>query len=256
MVETDLVDDDVAGLDAEMLRERALEADRDVAEADRAVAGVEQRPCHDSDRVREVDDPRVRGGELPHALRDLEHDRHRTQRLPKAAGAGGLLADAAARERDGLVREARGLAADPDLEEDEVGAVEGAVELAGHDQLAFEALPLEHPLSEAADDLAPLRVDVVQDELPDADLVALAREPGDELRRVRRPAAYDRDLHPFTPVSVTPSTKALCARKKRTITGSITRIVAAMTRFHCTWCSDRNCESPIWTTQLSGFSPT
>ena len=140
--------------------------------------------------------------------------------------------------------------------EDEVGAVEGAVELAGDGQLALEALPLEHPRGEAADDLTPLRIDVVQDELPHADLVALAREPRDELGRVRRPAADDRDLHPFTPVSVTPSTKAFCARKKRTITGSITRMVAAMTRFHCTWCSERNCESPIWTTQLSGFSPT
>ena len=243
-------------LEPEVLRERALEADRDVAEADGAVAGVEQRARDDPDRVREVDDPRVRGGELPHALGDLEHDRHGAQRLREAAGAGRLLADAAAGERHGLVREPRGLAADPDLEEDEVGAVEGAVELAGDVERAFEALPLEHPPSEPADDLAPLGVDVVQDELPHTDPVALAREPRDELRRVRRAAADDRDLHPFTPVSVTPSTKARCARKKRMITGSITRIVAAMTRFHCTWCSERNWESPIWTTQLSGFSPT
>ena len=121
---------------------------------------------------------------------------------------------------------------------------------------AVKALALEHPRGEPADDVPPLGVDVVQDELADADLVVLAREPRDELRRVRRAAADDRDLHPFTPVRVTPSTKARCARKKRMITGSITRIVAAMTRFHCTWCSERNWESPIETTQLSGFSPT
>ena len=36
-----------------------LEADRHVAEADRAVAGVEQRARDDPDRVREVDDPRA-----------------------------------------------------------------------------------------------------------------------------------------------------------------------------------------------------
>ena len=43
VVEPDLVDDNGRGLDPEQPRERALEADRDVAEADRAVAGVEQR---------------------------------------------------------------------------------------------------------------------------------------------------------------------------------------------------------------------
>ena len=48
VVEADLVDDDPLGLDAEALRERALEADRDVAEADRAMTGVEQRPGDDA----------------------------------------------------------------------------------------------------------------------------------------------------------------------------------------------------------------
>ena len=256
VIQAHLVDDDLVRLEPEMLRERALEADRHVAETDRAVAGVEQRAGDDPDRVREVDDPRVRGGELLHALRDLEHDGHGAQRFREAAGAGRLLADAAAGERHRLVREPRRLAADPDLDEDEVGAVEGAVELAGDLERAVEALAFEHPRGEPADDVPPLGVDVVQDELPDADPLVLAREPRHELRRVRRAAADDRDLHPFTPVRVTPSTKARWARKKRMITGSITRIVAAMTRFHCTWCSERNWESPIWTTQLSGFSPT
>ena len=42
VVEPDLVDDDAARLDPEPAREAALEADRDVAEADGAVAAVEQ----------------------------------------------------------------------------------------------------------------------------------------------------------------------------------------------------------------------
>ena len=63
----------------------------------------------------------------------------------------------------------------------------------------------------------------------------LARQPGDELGRVGRAAADDRDLHPFTPVKVTPSTNAFCARKKMTITGAMKSSVAAMVRFHCTW---------------------
>src|SRR5581483_8003453 len=60
---------------------------------------------------------------------------------------------------------------------------------------------------------------------------------------------------PFTPVSVTPSTNAFCARKKTTITGAITSSVAAIVRFHCTWWSDRNSDSPIDSTQLFGVSP-
>ena len=167
VIQAHLVDDHLVRLEPEVLRERALEADRHVAETDGAVACVEQRAGDDPDRVREVDDPRVRGGELLDALGDLEHDGHGAQRFREAAGAGRLLADAAAGKRHRLVREPRRLAADPDLDEDEVGAVERAVELAGDLERAVEALALEHPRGEPADDVPPLGVDVVQDELPD-----------------------------------------------------------------------------------------
>ena len=60
MVEAHLVDDDALRRDAEQRRETALEPDRDVAEADGAMPCVEQRARDDADRVREVDDPRVR----------------------------------------------------------------------------------------------------------------------------------------------------------------------------------------------------
>ncbi len=169
------------------------------------------------------------------ALGDLEHDRDGAQRLRQAAGAGRLLADAAAGERHGLVREPRLLAADADLDEDEVGAFDSAVEVVRDDELPLEALPLEHPRCHLTDDPAPLGVDVVQDELVDVDPGSLPRQPGDELGRVGRAAADDRDLHPFTPVSVTPSTNARCARKKRRTTGAMTISVAAIVRFHCTW---------------------
>ena len=128
------------------------------------MTGVEKRPGNDPDRVREVDDPRAGRCELARPLGDLEDDRHRPQRLGEAAGPGRLLADAAARERQRLVLEARRLAADADLDEDEVGAVQRTVEVAGQLEAAGEALPLEHPPGEAADDLEPLRVDVVQRE--------------------------------------------------------------------------------------------
>ena len=86
----------------------------------RAMAGVDQRLGHDPDRVGEVDDPglgcRVPAGQL----RELEHDRHGAQRLGKSAGAGRLLADGAEPEGERLVQEARRLAADPQLDQDEV----------------------------------------------------------------------------------------------------------------------------------------
>ena len=84
VVEADLVDQDPLGLDAEQLRGGALEPDRDVAEPDGAVAGVEQAARDDPDRVREVDDPGVVGGQLAHAGGDLEHDRNGAQRLRRA----------------------------------------------------------------------------------------------------------------------------------------------------------------------------
>ena len=91
--------------------------------------GVEQRARDDPDRVGEVDDPGVGPGELADPLGDLEHDRHGAHRLRETARAGRLLADAAARKRGGLVLQARRLAADPDLDEDEVGVLDRLVEL-------------------------------------------------------------------------------------------------------------------------------
>src|SRR5207244_13121036 len=206
--------------------------------------------------IREVDDPRLRRCELARTLCDAEHDRHRSQRLAQAACAGRLLPDATAGERHGLVRQPGLLPADADLDQDEVGPVERAVELVRHRQRSVVALLFQHPRREPADDLAALRIDVLEHELAYADPVAVARQPGDELRRVGRPAADHGDLHPFTPVRVTPSTNTFCARKKRTITGAITSRVAAIVRFHWTWCSDRNSERPIESTQWWGVSPT
>ena len=121
MVEPDVVDEDALRRDSEQPGDLALDADRDVAEPDRAVPGVEERTGDDPDWVREVDDPGVRCGEGADALGDLEHDRHRAHRLGEAARAGRLLADAAAGERDRLVAQPRRLAADAELEEDEGG---------------------------------------------------------------------------------------------------------------------------------------
>jgi hypothetical protein len=235
VVQADLVDRHAPRCDAEQPRDLALEADRDVAEPDGAVAVVEQRARDDPDRVGEVDDPRPVGGQLPRAAGDVQDHRDRAQRLRQATRARGLLADAAAGERQRLVAQPRRLAADADLDEHRVGAVQRAVELAGDGERAREALALEHPAGEGADDLAALGVDVVQDELAEPEALLLARQARHQLGRVGGAAADDRQLHPLTPVSVTPSTNARCAAKKSAMTGAMNSSVAAMVRFHCTW---------------------
>src|SRR5262245_14487148 len=108
------------------------------------MAGVEERACDDADRIREVDDPGVGGGELAHAVGDAEHDGDSPKGLAEPAGAGRLLPDATARERDGLVGQAGSLPTDADLDQDEVGAVERAVEVVGDAELAVVALTVEH----------------------------------------------------------------------------------------------------------------
>ncbi len=249
VVEADLVDNHALGLDVEQPSDHPLSRDRDVAEADGTVPVVEQRPRHDPDRIREVDDPGAVRRALAHAVGDLEHDGHRAERLAEPARAGRLLPDAAAREWHRLVGEPRLLAPDADLDQHEVGSVDRAIEVVRDLERPVVALARKHARGEAADDLSAQLVDVVQHELAHVDAVSLPREPRHELGRVRRTAADDRDFHPFTPVSVTPSTNAFCARKNRMITGAITSSVAAIVRFHCTWCNERNSDRPICSTQ-------
>ena len=64
-------------------------------------------------------------------LGELEDHGHGPQRLREAAGAGRLLADDAERRRQRLVDEAGRLPADAQLDEHEVGAVDGGVAVAG-----------------------------------------------------------------------------------------------------------------------------
>ncbi len=96
--------------------EQPLEADRHVAEADRAVAVVEERTRHDAHRIGEIDNPRVVRRELSHPVGDPEDHRHGTERLGESAGTRGLLTDAPAAKRDGLVGEACGLTPHADLQ--------------------------------------------------------------------------------------------------------------------------------------------
>ena len=99
--------------------EAALEPDRDVAQAQRAMPRVEQRLGHDPHRVREVEDPGVGRAASRGLLGDLEDERDRPQRLREAAGTRRLLADRAEPVGERLVDEPRRLAADPQLDQRE-----------------------------------------------------------------------------------------------------------------------------------------
>ena len=119
----------------EVSREPPLEPDRHVAEAERAMTFVQKRLGHQPRRVREVDEP---GSGVPAAsgfLRQLQHHGDRAQCLGEPTGPGGLLADAPEPKRDRLVLEARGLTAHAQLDDDEVGALERLVSVAGQRQV-------------------------------------------------------------------------------------------------------------------------
>ena len=109
------------GRHAEQGGEPALKADRHVAQTDGAMAVVEQRLGDEAGRVGEVEQPGAGRAEAPGVGGDVEHDGHGAQRLGEAARAGRLLSDAAEPQGDGLVAQARGHAADAQLDEHERG---------------------------------------------------------------------------------------------------------------------------------------
>ncbi len=232
-----MVQVDVGRGQVQQRRELPLEADGDVAQPDRLVPGLQQGAGDDPDRVREVDDPGVRAGP-PDPLGDVQHHRDRPQRLGEPARAGGLLPDAAALQRPGLVLQPGRLPADAQLEQHRVGALDARVEIGGGGDPSRMPLPGEDPPGQRADQLQPLGGGVDEHQLADRQGVAQPRESVDQLGCVGGTAAHHCEFHghqPFTPVRVTPSTNAFWAKKKRTITGAMTSTVAAMVRFQFVW---------------------
>src|ERR1019366_8942381 len=117
---------------------------------------------------------------------------------------GRLLADRAEAQRQGLVHEPGRLAADADLEQDEVGPLERAIASDGGDQTAAPAGPVQHPPSESAHDPEALGVHIEQDQVIDRESVAAAREPLDQLRRICAAPADNNDLQvPLLVLTVT-----------------------------------------------------
>ena len=196
MVEPHVLDLDVVGIDAEIVAEAALGPDGDVAQADGAVALVEQGLGDDPHRIGEVDEPGARVGPGRHLLGQLEDDRHGAQRLGQPARADGLLAQTSITDRERLVDVASRLPPDAQLDDDEVGSFEGGVRIGrGPERPAPTPLP-QDALREPPDDFASLVARIEQDEIVDDHAVLLIAESVDQLRGVRAPAAHDGHLGP------------------------------------------------------------
>ena len=147
-------------------------------------------------------------------LRDRQDYRHRAQSLGQPARAGRLLPDAPAIEREGLVADPGRLPANPELDQDHVGARRDRRPASGVQRDPPRVAVLgEQPGGERAHDVEPVRGRVDEDRLIDGEPVAEPGEAVHQFRRVGGAAAHDRDLHPLTPVSVTPWTNAFWAKK-------------------------------------------
>ena len=107
------------------------------------------------------------------------------KRLGEAARPGRLLADAAEPVGQRLVGQPGGLAADPELDEDERRPVDRGVAVGRRGQPAGPAAAAEDPLGQPGDDRQPLGIDVVEDELVDRQLVGPIGDALDELRACR-----------------------------------------------------------------------
>ena len=194
VVEADVLELDPPGGHAQQGGEAALEADGRVAQPDGAVAVVEQGLGDDADRVGEVDEPGAGGGAAGGLISQLEHHRDGAQGLGEAARPGRLLADAAELQRQGLVHQPHGLAADAQLHDHEVGAVDGVLAPAGLAQAAAPAGPGQHAPGQAAHHREALGVDVEQHQLVDREPVGPGGQALDQLRGVGAAAPDHRDL--------------------------------------------------------------
>jgi hypothetical protein len=134
-------------------------------------------------------------GASAHIAGDVEHNRHRAQRLGKAAHASGFLADQVVAPAKQLVAVARGLPAHPQLRDHEIGPVDRPAAVAG--QLDFEWCVGEcgHALRERADHRQPLLVRVDQPDLLQPQHTSAADEPIDQLGCIGAAATNDYDFH-------------------------------------------------------------
>ena len=199
MIEPDVLELDGVGVDPEIVADAALDVDGHVAQADSAVALVDQRLGHDAHRVGEVDHPGPRRGAGRGLLGDLQDEGYRAEGLGQTAGPGGLLPEAPVPDGQGLIGVAGGLAPHPELDDHEVGPVDGPVPVVRGDQVTGPAPPPQDAAGQAGHHLETLGVRIEQDQLVDHQTVLVGAQAVHQLRGVRTPPADHGHLRTHPP---------------------------------------------------------
>ena len=197
VVQPDVLDRDVVGIDAEIVPDPSLGPDGHVAQADGAVALVEQRLRHDPDRVGEVDQPGARIGPGRHLLGQLEHDRHRAQRLGQPAGAR-RSPGPGTRSPTGSVSSTWRAAWPPmrSWTTTKSAPSERGVRVGRRRERAAPSPRPQDALGESTHDLAPQVARIEQDEIVDDDPVLQIAQTVDQFGGVGAPTADDGHLGP------------------------------------------------------------
>ena len=195
-----VVQAEVTGLDgvaghAELIRVLVHDADRHVADVDDALVTGEDalgRLGDDRRGVGVVEDPGL-GRVLADVLDDVADGRDGAHAVGEAAGAAGLLADAAVLEGDVLVGGAHREAAGANLHEGEVDAGERGLGIGGVHDLALRVVLAHEDAAVLADLGVALILVVVQDDLGQREAVLLGDEHLEDAGGVTGTAADDGD---------------------------------------------------------------
>ena len=159
------------------------------------MALIEQRLHDDAHRIGEIDHPGVLRATARRFLGELENHRDGAERFGETPRTGCLLTDASELERQSLIHQSGSLAADAQLDDHKVRAIEGSVAISSQDQVPGPLSLCENAPGEPTYDFEAFGVDVVQDQLIDGQALATSQKSLDELRRVGAAAADDRYLH-------------------------------------------------------------
>jgi len=196
MVQTHMLDCDRIGVDTEIVPDPSLGPDGHVAQSNGVMALVEQSLGDNPHRVGEIDEPRTGIGPRRHLLGQLQHDRHGAQRLGQSSRARRLLTETPVPHRQRLVDVARRLAADAQLDDHEVGPLQGGMRVGRRGERPFPTPSSQNTFGEPPDHLAPLIARVEEHEVVDDHPLLNIAEAVHQLGGVGTPAADDNHFGP------------------------------------------------------------
>ena len=112
------------------------------------------------------------------------------------------------------------LPADPQLQQDEIGAVDGHRKIGRGGEFAVPPMAAGDAPADSADRIEPCTIGIAQHELIDLDLAAHPGDPIDELRRVGAPTPDHGNLH-----------CSIMARRGQAATGPVSSVRPRHRRF-------------------------